>query len=326
MEGDDEDELLGSQDDPLAGPLPPQDPEPTPEEAAAMELEALKVALPPAVLEPAMVPTLEALTPKCRACGEEVNALERGVRYFIKCKTFQCPKCSTRHVGIIKVFGTAKFPEFQGLGDEEKKEFFKSLPTDCASIKLKCSELIIKVRLQTRKNSIVGKFLPLAVWEKKGFDIASIRDHAGPSDMEEHPVLGLTYRVRVRQQTDEEEASIRKQVNELQRPTKKKKRKAQTRKDTDSQKSSVESPPSDESDREDESEEERPKRKKRAKAAPAEERGDPEKEQLRKRIEELERGSSEKDIFGRNIHLRKSHCPSACIPCRLGGNCGGIAG
>ena len=294
-----------------------------------MELEALKVALPPAKWAPAMVPELDNPNPKCRACGEDVKPLEKGVRYFIKCKTFQCPKCCTRHVGITKVFGTCKFPEFQGLGDEEKQEFFRNLPTDCASISLKCQELIIKVRLETRRNSIVGKFLPLSVWERKGFDIESIKNSAGPSDIEDHPILGLTYRVRVRTSEDAtEEQNIRKQVNQLQRPpAAKRKRKGQRRREVcDSEKSSAEPPESDEGSPEPESEEERrPKRKARRNEG-TEAEPDPEKEELKKRIEELERGSNEKDIFGRNIHLRKSHCPSACIPCRLGGNCGGIAG
>ena len=62
-----------------------------------------------------------------------------------------------------------------------------------------------------------GRFLPLAVWGKKGYDEQRILDHAPPEDIHEHPVLGTTYRIRIYeagtrgaqgwQQSDKKEAS-----------------------------------------------------------------------------------------------------------------------
>ena len=42
-----------------------------------------------------------------------------------------------------------------------------------------------------------GQFLPLSVWERKGFDVHSIETKSLPQDISEHPVLGTTYRVRL---------------------------------------------------------------------------------------------------------------------------------
>ena len=47
-----------------------------------------------------------------------------------------------------------------------------------------------------------GKFLPKDVWVAKGFDGDRIATHSEPCDIEEHPVLGLTYRLNIHQTTD----------------------------------------------------------------------------------------------------------------------------
>ena len=40
-----------------------------------------------------------------------------------------------------------------------------------------------------------GKYLPLQVWSTKGFDASRIEQGSKPGDIQEHPLLGLTYRV-----------------------------------------------------------------------------------------------------------------------------------
>ena len=41
-----------------------------------------------------------------------------------------------------------------------------------------------------------GEYLPLSVYEKRGFDVEAIRQKC--TDTEEHPILGTTYRVCIR--------------------------------------------------------------------------------------------------------------------------------
>ena len=43
-----------------------------------------------------------------------------------------------------------------------------------------------------------GKFLPLSVWEHKGFDRQLIERGTLPEDIDMHPLFGATYRVRIR--------------------------------------------------------------------------------------------------------------------------------
>jgi hypothetical protein len=43
-----------------------------------------------------------------------------------------------------------------------------------------------------------GQFLPPTVWAAKGFDDRRIAEVSCPEDTDEHPVLGITYRVSVK--------------------------------------------------------------------------------------------------------------------------------
>lgn len=43
-----------------------------------------------------------------------------------------------------------------------------------------------------------GEYLPLGVWTARGFDAQRIEELSRPEDREQHPVLGMTYRVRIR--------------------------------------------------------------------------------------------------------------------------------
>ena len=40
-----------------------------------------------------------------------------------------------------------------------------------------------------------GAYLPLGVWERKGYDVERIKALTKPEDIEEDPVVGTTYRL-----------------------------------------------------------------------------------------------------------------------------------
>ena len=47
-----------------------------------------------------------------------------------------------------------------------------------------------------------GKCLPLAVWEKKGYNPDDIKEKSAAEDVREHPVLGMTYRLKILEMGD----------------------------------------------------------------------------------------------------------------------------
>ena len=210
-------DIIGSQEDPLEPKAGGENPSASEPPTHEQEMAALAIACPPAPLLPGgMVPKLDTLFPSCRSCGDKVDPVTKGVRYFVKTQMFQCPRCNVRHVGIITIFGSTKFEEFQGISEEEKHQLFRSLPNNVAGMRQILRNFIIKRRIEIRRNSIVGKFLPLAVWAAKGYDADAIERSATKEDVEDHPVLGLTYRVKLRTSVDEtSEQKIREEVAEL---------------------------------------------------------------------------------------------------------------
>ena len=91
-------------------------------------------------------------------------------------------------------------PEFLECTPEEQSEFFKKNTHQEDSGKrvqwkvVKCGliDCIAKRRKDIWSDELRGQYLPLSVWQSKGFDVGLIEQKA---EKEEHPILGATYRV-----------------------------------------------------------------------------------------------------------------------------------
>jgi hypothetical protein len=64
-------------------------------------------------------------------------------------------------------------------------------------LKQYCARKFQKVEQHQQYYEDGGQFLPLSVWERKGFPVADIEAKSLPSDRRTHPVLGNTYRVAI---------------------------------------------------------------------------------------------------------------------------------
>jgi len=85
------------------------------------------------------------------------------------------------------------------MSDEEQAKFFK----DCGAIAKRgdlaefAKTMFEKFTVEAKVYYNGGEFLPLTVWETRGFDSRLIEAASDPSDVMEHPVLGITYRVSI---------------------------------------------------------------------------------------------------------------------------------
>ena len=151
--------------------------------------------------------------PTCCKCGGHVDVLGKGVRYMAKCKMYQCVTCGKRHVSLIKLFGSSKFDELLSAPPNEIQEFWSTLPLEWNAMRCKVTSFIIRIRKERRVNEVRGQFLPLSVYEKMGYDVAKIVKHTGKEDIEHHPILGATYRVKIRGSLEaKEDELVRKDV------------------------------------------------------------------------------------------------------------------
>ena len=137
--------------------------------------------------------------PICIKCGFEVDVFRAqivtkgGQRY-------KCNQCNNAHTALSKHFGKWPSDEFAELTPEEQMDFWKTAKT-CQGIQ-RLKSLAIDTLTHRRVDRITarlsGTFLPLTVYYQQGYDTDKIVQNCRPSDIEEHPVLGTTYRVAVR--------------------------------------------------------------------------------------------------------------------------------
>ena len=87
---------------------------------------------------------------------------------------------------------------FENIPEAASQQFFRDMSS--SSQKLTCQQMDGLLERHERRETFFqegGRFLPLKVWERKGFDPVAIAAHTLPEDITNHPVLGLTYRVRL---------------------------------------------------------------------------------------------------------------------------------
>ena len=188
--------------EPLGGPaLPPAEGLPQAELPAAEGFPQAELApaegLPQAEFPPAEgLPQAEGLplTQKCCFCRETCST------YYVVSKKrgeFLCASCNTARRILYR---GQQMDQVAMLGKDDTEEFFKSVKGKKTSEVLRLASSTVTKAITTDLNEDTegGEFLPLSVWQTKGFDIAKIAAEAAPEDITEHKYLGPCYRVNIR--------------------------------------------------------------------------------------------------------------------------------
>ena len=115
---------------------------------------------------------------------------------------FQCSTCNVKCVGLFRICGTWPTADFKDLSEEEQTAFWNSCPAKSADLKQSYVNALTKRNLQRREAGRKGKFLPLDVYERKGYNIKDIEQFSAEDDKEWDRVVGWTYRLKVHQTLD----------------------------------------------------------------------------------------------------------------------------
>ena len=130
----------------------------------------------------------------CVKCNTLVDPCSKGVRLNSKSPpTFQCPVCCCKQVGLSKLFVQWPIPGFKGLDEATQRAFWQSAGTDKESLKKAVCEHVLNKSVERTYSDYSGPFLPLSVWEKRGYDVDRVRTHGKPF---EDPQMGLVYQVK----------------------------------------------------------------------------------------------------------------------------------
>ncbi len=134
----------------------------------------------------------------CSSCG--TSLVKQKCRLVNKTKAlWRCSVCSTKMVQLSRTFGSWPTPSFAALSDAEQKNFFESVKhaKKLDDVKRVATEYMSNFEQHRKYYQDGGEFLPLGVWQARGFDVIAIERNAEAHDKVLHPVLGLTYRVAI---------------------------------------------------------------------------------------------------------------------------------
>lgn len=116
-----------------------------------------------------------------------------------KSKKYLCHQCnsaaSTLSRAIIGGFDGKMLSE---LDENAQQEFWRNAAGASKSALATLYHGTVRaLKSQSVTDENRGKFMPLAYWQRKGFDIDLIEKNSAPEDIENHPVIGMTYRVHI---------------------------------------------------------------------------------------------------------------------------------
>ena len=147
----------------------------------------------------------------CTCCGAALDPLQPGNRLTGKTRgEWQCSKCSSVDTRLRRLFGTCKIPGVDDFTSDELREFYVSAQDSKGKKGLR---LVVRRELKTRlvkrnTNRTRGEWLPLSVWESRGWKKEIVENHLSCVDEQK----GLLYNVDVQQSFDDD---INDQINEM---------------------------------------------------------------------------------------------------------------
>ena len=112
-------------------------------------------------------------------------------------EVYTCSKCNSKNVILHNQFGQWPIEEFRGFTEEQQQNFYANTENDKWSLKLHLTDMMTKRLTEQKTSALVGKFLPLSVWAKKGWGPKQIEEGAQEDDKEWHAQAGWTYRVKI---------------------------------------------------------------------------------------------------------------------------------
>jgi len=165
----------------------------------------------------AAAPTLEVAESNTEAnnAGEE-HTCQKCERAFPKDGYNDCKSCRSKRVLLTRMFGKWPIDAFNSIHKELQTQFWQADPETTArkDLFITLTKTVTTAKTHYSDKGEKGEYLPLSVYATRGFNTGDII--AKCTDFEDHPILGRTYRVDIKQQsTGDMEKAVRQELLEL---------------------------------------------------------------------------------------------------------------
>ena len=131
----------------------------------------------------------------CMKCNME-KSIDACIK---KSKKWICKPCNTAATMLSQACeGGFNGKAFTNLTSDEQQEFWRNAAgASKRDLVASYQSKLRAIRTKEKAEGSTGDFLPLSVWQNKGYDTDAIQKNSLPEDIREHPVLGTTYRVHL---------------------------------------------------------------------------------------------------------------------------------
>ena len=110
--------------------------------------------------------------------------------------TWECRTCMVKIVTLRREFGKWPITQFATMSLAEKQAFMKDIAgKNISEIRAIIETKFRKIAQHGTYYDYEGEFLPLSVWQTRGYDVELIRTMAPSSDRKMHPFLGELFRI-----------------------------------------------------------------------------------------------------------------------------------
>ena len=155
----------------------------------------------------ALAPTAQTRIISCRKCGEPTDD---------PANDYRCKPCNVVSVKMTRALASWPTTEFKGLSDEEQTSFWLACKGKDTKFCIdQIANSIAASRTEYNKEKSTGEFLPLSVWQSRGWDPAEIEATADATDIQ-YVGNQLRYRVHIRSSEEgKTEQKVRSQILNL---------------------------------------------------------------------------------------------------------------
>ena len=135
---------------------------------------------------------------KCTKCKleKQVEGSNFQIPFFV------CKSCNCKRSTCSQLFGYWPVEVFTMLPDEQQIAFWRSKSKGRLQIQNALVKEVVSQREEEQRTSVGGKYLPLDVWARKGFDPEKIKNEC--TDTEEHAMFGTCYNVGLKTVTKDD--------------------------------------------------------------------------------------------------------------------------
>ena len=139
---------------------------------------------------------------RCTQCNDQIDVLSPGVRACSKVKQrFECARCASVDTRLRKLLGTWPIDEMRDAPEQDTFDFYRRAAASVGphSLTVCVKHILAKLLTKRKTNRNRAEWLPMSVWEARGWTKDIIERHESKTDESK----GVLWNINIEQEFDD---------------------------------------------------------------------------------------------------------------------------